>query len=279
MSLTGLAKTKLTILSARMLKLRPVCLAGRQPVASITFDGFPKSAWTEGGPVMARHGVRGTYYTAGGLCGRTVDGTVFYEEDDLRALASAGHEVGCHGFGPESTPMLTTDEVAADADRNREFLKPFLNGKAPLSYAYPFGLVSPLTKRFHAPRFACLRGVHSGINADRVDLAQLSAISLERRCWDEGIVHTAIQGALRDHGWLIFHTREVSDTPGEYGSTPAMLDWALSRLKEARIPVLPVREALPVALGTQRLRPDARQGGGGRDAFGVELHMDDGRQA
>jgi hypothetical protein len=28
-----------------------------------------------------------------------------------------------------------------------------------------------------------------------------------------------------------------------------MLDWALSRLKAARIDVLPVKEALPVALG------------------------------
>ncbi len=50
--------------------------------------------------------------------------------------------------------------------------------------------------------------------------------------------------ALHDHGWLIFYTHDVSDAPSEYGSTPAMLDWALSRLAEARIPVLPVREAL-----------------------------------
>jgi peptidoglycan/xylan/chitin deacetylase (PgdA/CDA1 family) len=279
MSLTGLAKTKLANLSARMLKERPACLAGRKPVASITFDRFPKSAWTEGGPVLARHGVQGTYYAAGGLCGRTMDGTVFYDEGDLKALAAAGHEIGCHGFGHEPTPMLTTDELSADSDRNRDFLKPFLNGKAPLSYAYPFGQISPHTKRFHAPRFACLRGVHSGINAGRVDLAQLNAISLERRYWDEEKVQTAIQRALHDDGWLIFHTHDVSDAPSEYGSTPAMLDWTLSRLKEARIPVLPVREALPVALGTQRLRPDTRQGGGGRDAFGVELHMDDGREA
>jgi len=48
---------------------------------------------------------------------------------------------------------------------------------------------------------------------------------------------------------LIFYTHDVSDAPSEYGSTPAMIDWALSRLTEARIPVMPVREALTVALG------------------------------
>jgi peptidoglycan/xylan/chitin deacetylase (PgdA/CDA1 family) len=279
MSPIGLAKTNLASLSARMLKVRPARLAGLKPVASLTFDDFPRSAWTEGGPVLARHGARGTYYTAGGLRGRTENGTVFYDEGDLRALAAAGHEIGSQGFSHEPTPMLTPDELTADADRNREFLKPFLNGKAPLSYAYPFGQVSPRTKRHHAPRYASLRGVHSGINAGRVDLAQLNAISLERRCWDEGKIRTAIQLAQHEPGWLIFYTHDVSGAPSEYGSTPEMLDRTLSWLAEARIPVLPVREALRVALGASSFRPDSRQGGGGRDPFGVEPHMDDGRQA
>jgi len=249
MSLTNLVKTKLTSLAARSLKARPARLAGLKPVASISFDDFPKNAWTVAGPVLARHGVRGTYYTAGGFCGRTVEETVFYDEADLTAMVAAGHELACHGFAHQPTPTLTTGELAADADRNREFLRPFLNGEAPVSYAFPFGRVSPRTKRFYAPRFASSRGVHPGINAGRVDLAQLNTVSLELRCWDEKAIEASIQRALHDHGWLIFYTHDVSDAPSEYGSTPAMLDWALSRLAELRIPVLPVREALPVALG------------------------------
>ena len=275
----GLAKTKLTSLAARAMKARPACLAGLKPVASISFDDFPKNSWTQGGPVLAQHGARCTYYTAGGFCGRTVDGTDFYDETDLKALSAAGHEIACHGFSHQPIPALTTDELAADADRNREFLKPFLNGKAPLSYAFPFGRVSPRTKHFYAPRFASLRGVHPGINSGRVDLAQLNTISLETRCWNEMAIQSAIRRALRYHGWLIFYTHDVSDAPSAYGSTPAMLDWALSRLAEARIPVLPVREALRMALGTQSVRPDSRQGGSGRDAFGIELHMNDGWKA
>ena len=92
---------------------------------------------------------------------------------------------------------------------------------------------------------ACIADINSG----RVDLAQLNAISLEMRCWDERAIQSAIQRALHDHGWLIFYTHDVSDAPSEYGSTPAMLDWALSRLAQARIPVLPVREALRWRLG------------------------------
>jgi peptidoglycan/xylan/chitin deacetylase (PgdA/CDA1 family) len=245
---TGL-KTTLTSLLARKLVRQPIRLAGHRPVVSITFDDFPKSAWTQGGPVLARYGARGTYYTAGGFCGRTIDGTVFYDAKDLTALAAAGHEIGCHGFGHLPAPALTTEDLVADVARNREFLAPFLKGKAPASYAFPLGRVSPRTKRFYASRFASLRGTHCGVNVGRVDLAQLNVISLEARSWDQEVIEAAVQRVLQSNGWLILYTHDVSETPSHYGSTPGMLDWALERVAAARIEVLPVREALPVALG------------------------------
>src|SRR5580698_1740076 len=125
----------------RMVRVRPARLAGAKPVASISFDDFPKSAWKVGGAVLARHKARATYYTAGGFCGRTVNGMEFYDAGDLTALAAAGHEIGCHGFAHQPTPTLSTPELKQDAGRNAEFLKPFLGGAAPVSYAYPFGAV------------------------------------------------------------------------------------------------------------------------------------------
>jgi len=249
MTMANHLKIKLTSLAARKLPVRPARLAGNLAVASITFDDFPKSAWRQGGPVLARHGVRGTYYTAGGFCGRIVDGTVFYDAGDLMALAAAGHEIACHGFGHQPTPTLSTADLTADADCNRAFLRPFLGGEAPVSYAFPYGRVSPRTKRFYAPRFASARGVHPGVNVGRVDLAQLNTISLEIRVWDEAVIEAAIQRVAQERGWLVLYTHDVSETPSPYGSTPAMLDWALGRVAAAGIKVLPMREALPVALG------------------------------
>ena len=123
MALADHLKTKLTSLAARTLAARPARLAGHRPVASITFDDFPKNAWVQGGPVLARHGVRGTYYTAGSFCGREADGTRYYDTQDLVDLAAAGHEIGCHGFGHQPTPSLSDAELVADAARNREFLR------------------------------------------------------------------------------------------------------------------------------------------------------------
>jgi peptidoglycan/xylan/chitin deacetylase (PgdA/CDA1 family) len=249
MSLANTLKIKLTSLAARTIPVKSARLAGHRPVASITFDDFPKNAWTNGRPVLDRHGVKATYYTAGGFCGRTVDGTEFYGADDLAEIAAAGHELACHGFAHQPTPDLTPEQLAADAEKNRQFLRPFLGGHDAVSYAFPYGRVSLRTKRFMAPRFSNVRGVHPGVNAGRIDLAQLNTISLEARCWDQDRIEAAIQRVLHARGWLVLYTHDVSDTPTEYGSTPAMLDWALTRVAAARIPVLPMRDAVKAALG------------------------------
>ena len=249
MALADHLRTKLTSFAARTLVTRPARLAGHKPVASITFDDFPKSAWVQGGPVLARHGARATYYTAGGFCGRDVEGTRFYDRQDLTELAAAGHEIGCHGFAHQPAPDLNDKELAVDAMRNREFLGAFLNGGTPVSYAFPFGRVSPRSKRFYGSRFESVRGTHYGINIGRVDMSQLNVRSLEMRCWNEKAIESAIHRVLHSHGWLILHTHDVSETPTRYGSTPKMLDWALDRVAAARIEMLPMREALPVALG------------------------------
>lgn len=243
-------KTRLTSLAARTLKVRPRRLAGVRPVASITFDDFPKSAWTVAGPILARHGMRGTYYTAGGFCGRTEKGTVFYDAADLTELAAAGHEIACHGFAHQPTPELSPWVLEQDSERNAEFLKPFLGGERPASYAFPFGRVSPRTKRFMAPRFSNVRGVHPGVNVGAVDLAQLNAVSLETRLWDKGMIQAAIDRVLHNKGWLVLYTHDVSDDPSPYGSTPDMLDWALGRVAAAGIEVLPMRDAVKVAVGS-----------------------------
>ena len=172
-----------------------------------------------------------------------------YDAEDLRALAAAGHEIACHGFAHQPTPTLSSETLAADAARNAEFLRPFLNDGAPESYAFPYGLASPRTKRIYAPRFTNVRGVHPGLNSGRADLALLNAFSMERRCWDGEAIARAIIRARHDRAWIVFYTHDVSEDPSPYGSTPAMLSEVLERLVDARIEILPMREAVRAAIG------------------------------
>ena len=51
------------------------------------------------------------------------------------------------------------------------------------------------------------------------------------------------------NGWLCFYTHDVSNDPSEYGSTPAMLAEALDLTAEARLEIVPMRDAVRIALG------------------------------
>jgi peptidoglycan/xylan/chitin deacetylase (PgdA/CDA1 family) len=216
----------------------------RRPVASITFDDFPRSAWREGGPILDRYGAKATYYAAGRFCGQTEDGIEYYVPDDLTALRDAGHEIGCHTYSHEYGTGVASRRLDEDVARNDGFVRDLLGDYPLTSFAYPYGDVSPRTKRLFADKFASNRGIRQGVNAGLIDLAQLKAIGLESRAWKPEAVEALVADAVARNGWIIFFSHDISDAPSPYGATPAMLDHALATLKAAAIDILPVKHAL-----------------------------------
>ncbi|HEY0023833.1 MAG TPA: polysaccharide deacetylase family protein [Longimicrobium sp.] len=214
------------------------------PVASITFDDFPRSAWTAGGPIVERFGGRATYFTAGRFCGIREEGIDYYDADDLRALHAAGHEVGSHTYFHQHVPEVRSSELLADARRNADFVRGILGEVELSSFAFPFGDVSPRTKLLFSRLYPCCRGIRPGINAGLLDLGQLWAVSLEVRHWTAERIEQQVAEAKARNGWIVFFTHDVSETPAPYGSTPAILEHALRTVTEAGIEVLPVRDAL-----------------------------------
>ena len=218
-----------------------------RPVASLTFDDFPKSAWTVGGPILAGYGARATYYAAGRFCGAAEDGIDYYDAADLAALTAAGHEVGAHSYAHQRAPTLGAMALAQDAKRNAAALAPLLDHRMS-SYAYPYGEVSPRAKAAMGARFATARGIRPGVNAGMIDLAQLRAVPLEHRRWVACEIDAAVERAAEAPGWVIFFTHDVSETPSPFGCTPAMLDYTLERLAGAGIETIPVRQAMARAV-------------------------------
>jgi peptidoglycan/xylan/chitin deacetylase (PgdA/CDA1 family) len=240
---------RLNAFAARRMVVRPARIRPSRPIASFTFDDFPRSAWEVGGPILARFGALGTYYAAGTYCRATADGIEYYDEDVLRAVHAAGHEVGCHSFSHEHGPRVAPHLLGDDLDCNAAFLRGVLDGFEPQSFAYPYGEVSPRTKRLAGERFGSSRGIHPGVNGPQADLAQLRAIPLERRSWSARDVERWIASAKAATGWLVFFTHDVADDPTPYGCTPAMLEHALTCTRDAGFDFLPVDRALAAASG------------------------------
>jgi peptidoglycan/xylan/chitin deacetylase (PgdA/CDA1 family) len=230
-------------LMSRALPLKHVMSRLDAPVASITFDDFPRSAWTVGGPLLARYGARGTYYAAGGMLGRVEEGIDYYTEADLQAVQAAGHEIGAHSFTHEKAPETPTRRLLADTERNAAALEPMIGGRM-TSYAYPYGEVSPRAKAAMGARFANARGIRKDINAGLVDLAMLNAIPLEHRRWVPKEIDAAVARAVDRTGWLILFTHDVDDAPTPFGCTPQMLEYALAAIAGAGIEMIPVRQAM-----------------------------------
>lgn len=208
-------------------------------IVSFTFDDFPRSAWSQGGPILARYDARATYYAAGCFCERTIDGLEFYTRQDALEAASAGHEIAHHTFSHPHAPDLGARALLEDCARNEDFLGDL--GLEPSGhFAFPYGDADLGARSLLKKRYSTCRGTQAGLNGVRMDSGLLKAVSLERRIWAPGHArHWIAQLALRP-AWLIFYTHDISHSPSLYGSTPAQLEEALELAQTAGCEVMTI---------------------------------------
>jgi peptidoglycan/xylan/chitin deacetylase (PgdA/CDA1 family) len=233
----------------RRISLRIPVDRRRLPLArgclSITFDDFPKSAWEVGGPVLADHGVKATYYASGGLCGRTFDGLEQYGLDDLLAAHQAGHEIGCHTYDHFSGQRHSAEAYLASVERNKVFMRERIPGLAMRSFAYPYGHAPLAHRRRMSGMFATCRGVGRGLNGPIADRTLLASVGLELRQRKLYSLERIVEDAAERKLWLILFTHDVSERPSEYGCTPSELDAALRLTKAAGLDILPIGAMIP----------------------------------
>jgi peptidoglycan/xylan/chitin deacetylase (PgdA/CDA1 family) len=211
---------------------------------SICFDDFPRTAWTEGGRILRDHGVLGTFYVCGRLCGTTWDGEAMFEPDDLRAIHQEGHELGCQTYEHVSCLRVDRSQLERSVRDNAAFVRGHVGDVRLRSFAYPYGDASVLTKHFLVGRFASVRGVDVGTNDGVFDIGQLKAVGLEvgKRSFED--VRTWVMRAASRRAWIVVYTHDVQPSPSQYGCRPDDLDRLLRVAKAAGLRILPVNSAL-----------------------------------
>jgi peptidoglycan/xylan/chitin deacetylase (PgdA/CDA1 family) len=200
---------------------RPFTLRSDVPYVSFTFDDFPRSAYTEGGRILAERGVRGTYFVSSGLLGQASVSGPIASRDDLRDVARDGHELGCHTFehldGTRSTASAFERSIAA----NRAAVAETVPGADLSVFAYPLDGPVLSVKKVVGPHFAGCRGGGQSYNGRVIDLNLLKAYFFDWKNRDDvdGVRHLLAANAAA-RGWLIFATHDVAATPSPYGCTP-----------------------------------------------------------
>jgi peptidoglycan/xylan/chitin deacetylase (PgdA/CDA1 family) len=240
----GVASDKIRRAIARAYRPRVVHQRNAVGTLSVCFDDFPRSAWTEGGRIMRDHGVRGTFYVCGRLCGTTWDGQTMFKADDLSAIHDEGHELACQTFQHISCLRAGRSELESSVCTNQAFVRDHVGDVKLRSFAYPYGDASVTSKRFLVRRFDCVRGVDAGVNAGTLDVGQLKAVGLEvgKRPFED-VEEWVLRAAAR-RAWIVVYTHDVQPSPSHYGCRPEDLDRLLRVAKAAGLRILPVDSAL-----------------------------------
>jgi len=230
--------------SNRRLLKKSIWTESKQPVVSFSFDDFPRSAVASGAKILEALGVCGTFYVAGSLCGRTIEGIPQFEAEDVCRLAEAGHEIGCHTFSHRHVSRMTAETLSQEIERNAAFVDSQLPGYVLSTFAYPFGDMSLRSKHRLQHRFAACRSTDEGFNKEQVDLSYLRAIRLYEGRLEEGSIKSLVGKAVEHGAWLIFYTHDVDTAPTRFGCSPRLLEFAVTEALHAGAKVMPVKNAM-----------------------------------
>jgi peptidoglycan/xylan/chitin deacetylase (PgdA/CDA1 family) len=228
---------------ARALGQRRIASIWPRGVVSFTFDDFPKSAFTNGAPVLERHGARGTYYTAFGLADRAEAVGEMFDLECLRSVLARGHEIGCHTYSHLNCARAGRADLWAELVRNARAIAAVSGGQAMTSFSYPFGVVSPDAKAVTAGFFSSCRGIEPGINLGVPDYAALRANKIYAGQYDPQNLRALVDRNGELGGWLIFYTHDVGSAPSPYGCTQAQLEEVVAYAAE-RGPVRPMGDVV-----------------------------------
>lgn len=230
--------------AARHTRSKPLAMRNTAPLVSFTFDDVPDSAYLNGAAVLDRHGIRGTFYVASGICGSEDTHWRVIGEEQVRKLHDAGHEIGCHTFSHVRVEDLDAQRMEKECDANLRRLRELCPGIALTNFCYPFGRASLPRKMQLQKRFDSCRGIYEGINAGTADLGMLRMIELYDRTLTKDKLRRALDETQERNGWLIFATHDVADPPSWIGCSPRLLDDVVTAVMAENMTCLPIREAL-----------------------------------
>jgi peptidoglycan/xylan/chitin deacetylase (PgdA/CDA1 family) len=240
-------KTRVNNRLARHLRTAPFRLRNQSPMVSFTFDDAPESAATAGVEILDAYDARATFYISGGLVGRWSGHWDGINPDGIVDLHRRGHEIACHTFSHARTLDLDEAAMAAEIEKNRNYLLSLDPSIRIENFAYPYGAGSVSRKGQLREIFHSSRGVLPGVNSGTVDLQYLRSTPLINRDIDTGGIDRAFDEAVAKNGWLIFYSHDVVDEPSPYGCSPALLRHALEAATRLNMPILSVADALRYA--------------------------------
>lgn len=176
-----------------------------KPAIAITFDDGCETDWVGAAPLLADAGFGATFYIVAGFVGQPR----YLSPSQLRELAAAGFEIGCHSMTHRYLPGLNPAQLQAEIKEAKERLEQLL-GRRVEHFSCPGGRWS--RRVAEVARAAGYRSVATsriGANRQRSDpfclarvavLSQTSAPEFERLIQGEKLLRRRMTQMLLDTG-------------------------------------------------------------------------------
>jgi peptidoglycan/xylan/chitin deacetylase (PgdA/CDA1 family) len=240
---------KTSYLQLRVSKRVPVRMD--RAIISITFDDVPRSAMTNGVPILDSFNVKATFYIAMGLSTSNLEDThnnknkygIFLTPTDILELSHCGHDIACHTYSHYMLDSGTADELELDAQRNVRELCALLDLSSIEHFAYPYGRVNFTLKKLLAKNYKTMRSTLPGINQKSTDMYLLRANGISNHTFNKVIIRQMIKDAEHTGGWLIFYAHGVKYQPDAHSCSSEQFEWLIRECKSSSAQILTISEA------------------------------------
>ncbi|MDC7684710.1 polysaccharide deacetylase family protein [Asticcacaulis sp. BYS171W] len=215
---------KLRRRASKLLYRKPAKLTGlARPLLTFSFDDAPQSAATAGADIIEKHGFKATYFISAGIMGEDSHFGPYTTPEQVKDLHIRGHEIACHTFTHIDCGQASGADIAASVDQNQKMIQS-LGLPASITFAYPYGDVSPQAKAQLSARYASARALHHGLITTGTDLNQAPAVGIEGADGETLALDWMRRAVATPDSWLVLYTHDVRENPSPWGCTPESLD-------------------------------------------------------
>ncbi len=221
------------------------------PMVTVTFDDSIRTQYTNALPVLNKYGLHATFYAISGdigVCDPNVSSICYMTKTQLKALQTAGNEIGSHTVTHPDLTTLTLAQVTTELSKSQTDLQTWL-GVPVTNLAAPYGAVNESVLGIAKNYYVSHRGVEIGYNSiDNYDQMNLLVQDINSTT-SVADVEGYIDHAKATNTWLILMYHDINTDPSVdpgYNTTPADFKTQMAYLSASGVAVKTMAQALAI---------------------------------
>lgn len=208
-------------------------------LVTLTFDDASRTQYTNGFPIMQKHGFKGTYYLTTG----SLDGYWYMTPQEVLNLHNTGNQIGAHTLDHEDLTTVSAARLDQELREPQEYLENLL-GEPVLDFCTPYGSYNSTVLTQINKYYRSHRTTEDGFNTKQnLNVHELVVQNIYKNTSNKQIQKWVNQ-AQKDNSWLILVYHEIKSNPGQYDVSTKKFNGHLNTIKKTGAPVVTLDQAL-----------------------------------